>query len=725
MKLNKFPSKFLLRQGLIFVLTLSLIMPVVLVQPTRIVYADKAGGYGILNKKNGPTTMISGVLNSYYPGTADAAAGSTSISVGAARAGGGPAIATGDLLLVVQMQGADLDGNNDERYGNGVGTAGTTGNTVVYSTANAYAGGNLAANFSAGLYEYVLAKGPVSAGSVPISTGLVNGYHSAPFGPQGQRTFQVIRVPQYSNATLNGTVSALRWDGSTGGIVVFNVQEILNWNGNTVDVSTLGFRGGGGRQLRGTTSGANTDYRTLSTFNANGSKGEGYAGTPRYVNDNGSLLDNGVANEGFINGSYGRGGSGNGGGGSTDGDPAVNDQNSGGGGGGNGGFGGMGGNSWQSGVISGGFGGAPFPGSAPRVILGGGGGAGTTNDGTGTPGTGFASSGAAGGGVVIIRACTITGTGTVKADGATANQTVLNDGGGGGGAGGSVVVIARDNGGSVGNLTVTAVGGDGGITWPARTAPIDRHGPGGGGGGGFVFTSGPLVTGDVSGGLNGTSTTANDPFGATSGGLGVLVMNVPPSCTPPPPPPPTPTPTPRNHRSSSAGAFFIPITGFAPNTVTELNAASRPAYSSTNLTIEIPVIKVNTSIVGVQQKNGTWDISWLLNRVGWLNGTAYPSWTGNSVLMGHVANADGKPGVFSKLKELNPNEYIYVYNLGYRYTYKVVSNKSVQPDDITVLQHEDKAYLTLITCDAYDEKTATYLRRTAVRAMLVDVREVK
>ena len=167
------------------------------------------------------------------------------------------------------------------------------------------------------------------------------------------------------------------------------------------------------------------------------------------------------------------------------------------------------------------------------------------------------------------------------------------------------------------------------------------------------------------------------------------------------------------------------MTGFAPNTVTELNPASRPAYNSTNLTIKIPAIKVNTSIVGVQLKDGNWDVSWLQNQVGWLNGTAYPTWTGNSVLTAHAVYANGKPGIFSNLKDLNPGEYIFVYNLGYRYTYKVVSNEFVQPNDITVLQHEDKAYLTLITCDTYDEKTGTYLRRVAVRAELIDVREAK
>jgi LPXTG-site transpeptidase (sortase) family protein len=184
-----------------------------------------------------------------------------------------------------------------------------------------------------------------------------------------------------------------------------------------------------------------------------------------------------------------------------------------------------------------------------------------------------------------------------------------------------------------------------------------------------------------------------------------------------------------NSSPSSSGfggsLFLIPVTGFAPNTVTRLDVEARPAYNSIGLTIEIPVLKVKTPIVGIQLKDGDWDVSWLQNQVGWLNGTAYPTWTGNSVLMGHAININGKPGVLYNLKSLNSGEYIFVYNLGYRYTYKVVSNEFVEPNDITVLRHEDKAYLTLITCDSYDEKTGTYLQRIAVRAMLVDVREAK
>jgi sortase (surface protein transpeptidase) len=54
-----------------------------------------------------------------------------------------------------------------------------------------------------------------------------------------------------------------------------------------------------------------------------------------------------------------------------------------------------------------------------------------------------------------------------------------------------------------------------------------------------------------------------------------------------------------------------------------------------------------------------------------------------------------------------------------------VSNELVQPEDERVVQHEEQSFLTLITCDHYEEKTGAYLNRVAVRAALVDVRSVR
>jgi LPXTG-site transpeptidase (sortase) family protein len=177
--------------------------------------------------------------------------------------------------------------------------------------------------------------------------------------------------------------------------------------------------------------------------------------------------------------------------------------------------------------------------------------------------------------------------------------------------------------------------------------------------------------------------------------------------------------------STVVTGFIIPVTGFAPNKVTTLNVSSRSAYKPTDLRIEIPAVRVNMPIVGVEFKNGNWDVSWLQDQAGWLNGTAYPTWNGNSVLTAHSINKDGKPGVFSNLKNLQAGEYVFVYTDGYRYTYKVVSNQLLQPSDPSVLKHEDKSFITLITCDTFDEGTSSYLLRTVVRAMLVDVSAVQ
>ena len=323
------------------------------------------------------------------------------------------------------------------------------------------------------------------------------------------------------------------FNGATCCVLALDVASLLTLGG-TVAVNALGFRGGGGRILTGGT-GAATDYVTLASDATNGSKGEGIAGTPQYV-VNGAItstaqIPTNTGVEGYPNGSYSRGAPGNAGGGATDANPAANDQNSGGGGGGNGGSGGQGGFGWNSAGIVGGFGGAAFPGTSSAMVLGGGGGAGTTNNCTwwsdasqtgnhdcGANCTGIYSSGAAGGGIVIMHAGAVTGAGTISSNGATALDEE-NDGAGGGGAGGSIRVLS--NSGGLGGLTVIALGGNGGDTWPSQAPgtpfPGNRHGSGGGGGGGAVFLSGTLAASNVAGGSPGASTTALDPYGATIG----------------------------------------------------------------------------------------------------------------------------------------------------------------------------------------------------------------
>lgn len=468
-------------------------------------------GGGIIYSQTCPssgTTTVSTNPNTYYPGTqATVNVGATSITLGAA-ASGTTGISTGDIVLIIQMQGAEIDATNTDSYGNGV--AGTLGNGYLNN-----------ANHLAGNMEFAVAASnvPLAGGTLTLASGTVKAYSNAAFGAFGQYRYQVIRVPVYFTASLSANITAPAWNGTTGGVIAIQAKNIFNFAGFTIDASGRGFRGGGGRQLGGG-AGSSSDYRTAATVNVNGAKGEGTAGTPRYVNNAGALLNTAV--EGYTNGSNGRGAPGNAGGGGNDGNPASNDQNSGGAGGGNGGAGGRGGNTWSSSLSVGGEPGAVFAqNSAARVVMGGGGGAGNTNDGTGGSAAGFSSSGAAGGGIVILIAKSIGTAGTINVAGSNADNSVANDGSGGGGAGGSAILLTEAG---VGNVTINARGGTGGT----NTGGGSPHGPGGGGGGGVVYSQGTLNgASSVAGGAAGT-TSGGGNFGAAAGSAGVLVQTTSP-----------------------------------------------------------------------------------------------------------------------------------------------------------------------------------------------------
>ncbi|MBK7452759.1 MAG: sortase [Anaerolineales bacterium] len=166
----------------------------------------------------------------------------------------------------------------------------------------------------------------------------------------------------------------------------------------------------------------------------------------------------------------------------------------------------------------------------------------------------------------------------------------------------------------------------------------------------------------------------------------------------------------------------LPETGFAPNVITALSEQSlEKSYLATDLWVNIPRLGVNIPIVGVPMVGNDWDLSWLWNQAGWLNGTAFPGWQGNSALTGHVALPNGNAGPFAGLGKLKWGDKILVHSYGSVYTYEVRENRIVTPYNTSVLQHEETAWLTLITCKTYNEKTETYSNRIAVRAVLVKV----
>ena len=556
---------------------------------------------------SGPASIL-GIVNGYYPGRSSVSAGATSVPVGSIDPRGvGTAVAAGDLLVVMQVQDAAINDSNSTSYG---GSAPGQG----YSFLN-----------YAGAYEYATAAGPVSGGSIPITSSLINSYTAASANSsQGQRSFQVIRVPQYSSLVLAGTVTAPPWNGATGGVVALDVAGNLSWSGQKIDVSACGFRGGAAQQSKSNGTGdilASTDYvsrvgaGTLGTAAIgtvpNGAKGEGIAGTPIIVfvptipnNDvlSGTVLNTGGSDGssgGYPGGSFSRGAPGNAGGGGTDGNPVANDQNSGGGGGGNYGSGGTGGFGWISttppGSQTGGFGGASVPDSPARLFFGGGAGAGTTNDGT-TSGFGILSSGGAGGGIVLIRAGSVSGSGTVNANGGNGNISanpvtnvatngIMNDASGGGGAGGSVLVFINNGGASTG-ATINVNGGKGGNNAPG--AGVNPHGPGGGGSGGYAVLSGSATV-NYAGGANGVTNTSlytTADYGSTTSPGGYTLVNLGPASIPGVSP--SPTCYPRIVVTKTTSTPNVNQGGVVSYTITAVNQSGYGTASAVTLSDTLP-----------------------------------------------------------------------------------------------------------------------------------------
>jgi LPXTG-site transpeptidase (sortase) family protein len=169
-------------------------------------------------------------------------------------------------------------------------------------------------------------------------------------------------------------------------------------------------------------------------------------------------------------------------------------------------------------------------------------------------------------------------------------------------------------------------------------------------------------------------------------------------------------------------AGLIPVTGFAPGRVTDLSGLPVTRYDSlSDVVLEIPVLKLKLPIVGVPMKNKTWDVNWLLEQTGWLEGTAFPGFSGNSVLTGHVTLSYGQAGPFANLNKLKVGDKIFVHAFGDLYIYEVKSSKALKPTDPSILQHENKSWLTLVTCADYNEAAGTYLNRLVVKAALVQV----
>lgn len=482
-------------------------------------------------------TMPQTVLNRYGRLGLAAGRGDKQLTLGSASDFASLGLQPGDLVMLLQPQGAQLQTADTDQYG------------------------AVAALNGAGLFELVT----VAAVDGTTNRILLDAACGGLRNDYGSRA-QVIRVPQYRNLTISAgaSVVAQPWDGQVGGVVAVRAQQALTVRGE-VDASGQGFRGGGAQQPGQLVADPAPDVAgyVAAMPDGGGAKGESIAGFTADYMLPGGYGRGAPANGGGGGNAFKAGGGGGGGAGllanwSGQGamssavtgatawalDPgykANNNQLTSSSGGGRGGYSSSttnlspltippGDPRWQGNLRRerGGRGGHPLtfdPGA--RLFFGGGGGAGDQNG----PGAQLTTSGGggAGGGLVYLLAGTLQGDGRIAASGAPGGDTQAGSGaaqGAGGGGGGGAVILNSDS--VQGTLRVEALGGDGGRHQSAGAGISEANGPGGGGGGGFIAV--PAATASsvmrvVRGGSGGaTSSAAMIGFpsnGATSGGVGV------------------------------------------------------------------------------------------------------------------------------------------------------------------------------------------------------------
>ena len=504
--------------------------------------------------RDGNLTVAATVsVNEYTNLTANAPAGSTVITVGNSslnthgRFLGN--LAVGDLIMIIQMQGATLKGSINPLVPDvGQPKDSTWGAITNYN--------------NCGNYEFAEVNAVPSGTTIKLDCPLQYSYIDT-------GRVQIVRVPRYASLTINngGTITCDPWDSAIGGIIAVEVENntIIN-SGGAINADSTGFRGG---RYNGQDSVGWGVGDVASRFQSYGKeKGEGIGGYEwKYLQ---------------YGGKEGMGAPGNGGGGG-------NTQNGGGGGGANGGVvanyingfgnpdvstanniaawnleyswmsafhssgGGRGGYSYGANQVNpitdgpgninpawaaawagdqrrsvGGRGGRPLDYSTGKIFMAGGGGAGDQND-------GYGGAGGRGGGIIYLMSYgTVSGSGQIISNGENGFNTPHPapsvghasgiDAAGGAGAGGTIVVNSVGN---ISGVTLTANGGTGGNQVMAWNISTDKEseGPGGGGSGGYIACSNGGLTEAVTGGANGITNSMSmpnfPPNGATIGGAGL------------------------------------------------------------------------------------------------------------------------------------------------------------------------------------------------------------
>ncbi len=169
-----------------------------------------------------------------------------------------------------------------------------------------------------------------------------------------------------------------------------------------------------------------------------------------------------------------------------------------------------------------------------------------------------------------------------------------------------------------------------------------------------------------------------------------------------------------------ANASSLPEAGPLPGTALLLPSQPQIGYYHDigDLRLELPKLDVQVLILGVPYEQGSWDVSMLWNRSGYLEGTAFPTRIGNTALTGHAHLASGARGPFFWLNQLRWSDEVVIRGFGYRHVYEVRHIRLVRLEDSSLTAYRDQDWITLLTCKDHDKELDPCVSRTGVQAVL-------
>jgi hypothetical protein len=172
-----------------------------------------------LGKNGNFTTTTNTIVNQYYSVTSNINSGDNYV-----LATPTPVLSTGDLVLIIQMQGASVN-----CYSNPSNTLVSLPNTSNYGAITNYN--------NAGNYEFAEVNS-VNGNTVYLNCPVQKNYTAS-------GKVQLIKVPRFADLVVNNTIYGSPWNGSTGGVIAIEVADTLQINSTgKISADTIGFRGG-------------------------------------------------------------------------------------------------------------------------------------------------------------------------------------------------------------------------------------------------------------------------------------------------------------------------------------------------------------------------------------------------------------------------------------------------------------------------------------------------